>query len=307
MAQDRRRTTRQMNVTTWQRRERTISTTGVRDFYDRPLPEVYLFSFETSRLELPQHGGSFSIKLALSGEEEYFIGRRTLRVRSGSFLLVNGGEVYGSRIRSHTHSLSLFYPDHDVANARASLTDDERRALDSAGSRAPPAEVPQFCCPATARAQHCLAVLLAALGPRRRETADEAAAALLVATLRDLLGTAPRLSLDRVRKSSTRDELIGRLVRARQYIEDMRGRECSLDRLAEVACLSKFHFLRLFRQVFGISPAASARACRLAEATRALARGESESIAAAAGGYASHHSLRRAFGNSQLRQISNPG
>lgn len=64
-----------MNITTWRRRERSIPGWGARDFYDRPLPEVYLFKFVTSRLELPRHGGSFSIKLALAGEEEYFIGR----------------------------------------------------------------------------------------------------------------------------------------------------------------------------------------------------------------------------------------
>jgi AraC family transcriptional regulator len=298
-----------VNVTTWRRRERLISGWGVRDFYSRPLPEVYLFNFMTSRLELPPHGGSFSIKLAFAGEEEYFIGRRTLRVRPGSFLLVNGGETYGSRIRSHTHSLSLFYPDRDVASAQASLADDERRALDPSAAARRPAEVPQFICRVSAHSLRCFTALLASLRQRRQDAADEAAATLLLATLRDLSGSAPKLFLDGVRKPATRDELIGRVIRARDYVSDLRGRDCSLDRLAEVACLSKFHFLRLFRQVFGVSPAAFARARRLEEAARVIARGASDDFAAAAGGYASRHSLRRALGATGrgARQISNPG
>lgn len=258
-----------MNITAWRRRERKITNWGVNDFYARPLSEVYLFNFVTSKLELPRHGGSFSIKLALAGEEEYFIGRRTLRVRPGSFLLVNGGEHYGSRIRSHTHSLSLFYPDRDVAAAHGCLTDDERRALDAPGVAAV-AEVPQFSCRSSAGSQRRVTELLSALRLRRYEAADEVATALLLAVLRDLRNVAPRLALENVCKPSTRDELIGRVIRAREYMADMRGRDCSLDHLAQVACLSKFHFLRLFRQVFGASPAACARRLRLEEARTPL-------------------------------------
>jgi AraC-like DNA-binding protein len=294
-----------MNITTWRRRERRISTWGVHDFYERPISEVYLFNFVTSRLELLPHGGSFSIKLVLAGEEEYFIGRRTLRVRPGSFLLINAGEIYGSRIRSPTHSLSLFYPDRDVAAAQASLLDDERRALDSGEPAPHPAGIPQFSCRISARSHRDIADLMAALRLRRRGAADEAAPALLLAALRDHSSSAPRFSLDKVRKPSTRDELLGRVVRAREYVADMRGRDCSLDRLAEVACLSKFHFLRLFRQVFGTSPAACARAARLDEARRAIARGQSEDLAAAVCGYASRHSLRRALGMTSRRRLAN--
>jgi AraC family transcriptional regulator len=286
-----------VNITTWQQRERRVSGWGVRDFYDRALDEVYLFDFETSRLELPRHGGSFSIKLAFAGEEEYFIGRRTLRVRPGSFLLVNGGETYGSRIRSHTHSLSLFYPERDVAAAQASLAGDERLALDPAAMSRAPFGVPQFGCRLSAVTQREIVALRDALSRCEHGAAEEAAAALLVESLRNLLGAARRLRLDNVRKPATRDELLGRVMRARDYVADMRGLDCSLERLAGIACLSKFHFLRLFRQVFGASPAAFARACRLEDARRALERGSSEDSAAATGGYASRHSLRRALGS----------
>lgn len=282
-----------MNITTWARRERKLTRQGMDEFYGRPLPETHLFSFVTSRLELPSHGGSFSLKLALFGEEEYLIGRRTVRVLPGSFLLVNGGEQYGSRIRSRTHSLSLFYRDCDVAAAQAALAVDCRHALDPAAAR--PAEVPQFGCRTSGRTQRTIAGLLGSLRRRRHDLVEQSAAELLMSTLRDLHGMAPGLAIDRVRKRATRDELVARVMRAHDYLTDMSGHDSSLDRLAQVACLSKFHFLRVFRQVFGRSPACFARSLRLAAAAGAIARGESEEFAAATGGYASRHSLRRAM------------
>jgi len=60
-------------------------------------------------------------------------------------------------------------------------------------------------------------------------------------------------SLPPVRKS-TRIELYKRLSRAMDVLRSEFCREISLDQLAAEACLSKYHFLRLFRAAFGLSP-----------------------------------------------------
>ncbi len=56
-------------------------------------------------------------------------------------------------------------------------------------------------------------------------------------------------------KSSTRQEIIRRLFEATDYIYSFYHTSITLDELAKVSCLSKFHFLRLFKQVFGQTPA----------------------------------------------------
>ena len=43
-------------------------------------------------------------------------------------------------------------------------------------------------------------------------------------------------------------------MRAANYIHSHFERNLDLDTLAAEACLSKFHFLRLFRQVLGLTP-----------------------------------------------------
>ncbi|HEY9262351.1 AraC family transcriptional regulator [Chitinophaga sp.] len=55
-------------------------------------------------------------------------------------------------------------------------------------------------------------------------------------------------------RMATRVELYKRLSRAMDVLRSNFCGEVSLDQLATAACLSKYHFLRLFRSVYGLSP-----------------------------------------------------
>lgn len=55
-------------------------------------------------------------------------------------------------------------------------------------------------------------------------------------------------------KSATRSELIRRLLTACDYAHTYFDRDLSLDELAAASCLSKFHFLRLFKIAFRKTP-----------------------------------------------------
>jgi transcriptional regulator GlxA family with amidase domain len=98
------------------------------------------------------------------------------------------------------------------------------------------------------------------------------------------------------KRPSTRRRLLDQLQRAREMIEDHRGRPPALSALAAAGGLSKFHFLRLFTAAYGVGPAAYAERCRLARAgallqQTALPVGE---IAHAAG-YDSQTAFAKAF------------
>ena len=57
-----------------------------------------------------------------------------------------------------------------------------------------------------------------------------------------------------VSKSRTREEILKRLFLATDYIYAFYNQSLSLEELARISCLSKFHFLRLFKQVFHKTP-----------------------------------------------------
>lgn len=55
-------------------------------------------------------------------------------------------------------------------------------------------------------------------------------------------------------KKSTKEELVKRLYLAVDYIYAFYNQPIKLDELAQISCLSKYHFLRSFKQVFGLAP-----------------------------------------------------
>jgi AraC family transcriptional regulator len=73
-------------------------------------------------------------------------------------------------------------------------------------------------------------------------------------------------------RSATREEVYRRLARAIDCLEAGPGDDLSLEMLAREACLSKFHFLRLFRAAFGETPHQYLLRRRVERAQELLAR-----------------------------------
>ena len=73
-------------------------------------------------------------------------------------------------------------------------------------------------------------------------------------------------------RSATRVELYRRLSRAMDVVRNGFCGEISLDQLAAEACLSKYHFLRLFRSAFGSSPFQYIQLLRIEKAQVLLTR-----------------------------------
>ncbi len=76
------------------------------------------------------------------------------------------------------------------------------------------------------------------------------------------------------KKYSTRLELYRRLLRGKDYLDSYFAGCVHLDEVAAQACLSPYHFHRLFREVFRETPNQYLQRRRLATARRLLGRGE---------------------------------
>lgn len=99
---------------------------------------------------------------------------------------------------------------------------------------------------------------------------EEQMEALLVYLLqqhREVLKQAERLPATRL---STRIELYKRLSFAIDHIHSCDNANLDLEQLAASACLSKYHFLRLFRQAYGRSPYQYIQSLRVEKATQLL-------------------------------------
>lgn len=97
-------------------------------------------------------------------------------------------------------------------------------------------------------------------------------------------------------EQATSDSYASRLTRVSSYIHDHLDEELSLDVLAGIACLSPYHWHRIYHAHFGETVAATVRRLRLQRAAAELAHTD-KSIAKVAerAGYDSQASFTRAF------------
>ena len=90
-------------------------------------------------------------------------------------------------------------------------------------------------------------------------------------------------------------DLADRVIQAKQYIDAHYASDIRLDRLAYEAFLSKFHFIRIYRKYYGLTPHAYLKEVRLAQAKLLLRSGMPVKDVCYAVGFASVPSFARLF------------
>jgi AraC family transcriptional regulator len=83
---------------------------------------------------------------------------------------------------------------------------------------------------------------------------------------------ADQINTIEVAKSVTRQEIVKRLTLATDYIQSHFDRDLSLAEVAAASCLSKFHFLRLFKSTFDQTPHQYLNAIRVTRGQALLRR-----------------------------------
>jgi AraC-like DNA-binding protein len=83
--------------------------------------------------------------------------------------------------------------------------------------------------------------------------------------------------------------------RVRRLVEADLGNDYRLPALARAAGMSTFHLHRLYRRLWGVTPAQHGLEMRLRKAREALLSGASVAAAAAVSGFADQSHLTRAF------------
>ncbi|MEJ0032104.1 MAG: AraC family transcriptional regulator [Bacteroidota bacterium] len=98
-------------------------------------------------------------------------------------------------------------------------------------------------------------------------------------------------------KVSTRKEIIRRLHLATDHIYNFYADDISLEELSSVSMLSKFHFLRAFKEVFGVPPHKFLNNVRISKSKELLKKGIEVSSVGRLVGIAQQSSFSRLFKN----------
>ncbi len=248
-----------------------------------------------------------SIKAVWGGMSDTTLDGRRLAIDDDSYLVINEDRTYGSTWHGpgEMDALCIFIRRGAPAEVYGAMSTTLAEAADAGG------ETPrslQFCerlRPHDASVSPRLRDIHAAVrdGNNDELWAGEACQDLLVALIESEHRMRVREQNIRSVRSSTRQELMRRVNWAADYILTNYAEPITLDDIATAAHLSKFHLVRLFKQVHQVTPHAFLQRKRALVARRLLERSEADlnEIAATVGfgtRWTMYRHLRRHFGAS---------
>ena len=239
-----------------------------------------------------------SIKVARGGRERYFIDGRSIAVDDDCFLILNDNRIYGSRFESNVdiESFSIFFRPGIAEEVFGALGRHGRARARRRRGRAPaPGRIRRD--PATARLRRHAGAALHAVrrqcpasmtptGTRSSSSSCSSACFRITASSRSASQRLPAL------KSATQREIHRRLALAVDLVHSCYERDIGLAEMARAACLSKFHFLRLFTELHGLTPHAYLQRKRALAARAAAGAGRRSARPGRAAGSASIRARR---------------
>jgi AraC family transcriptional regulator len=208
-----------------------------------------------------QPEASVGIKYVIEGTEHYEISGTGHRVKTGRYLLVNAERKFGIAlpycaipVRGMCVKISTALL-HDV---QRSFSETEERLLDlpEECADAQP-DFPEFIHQPGDALGNLLGAIAKKIQPENGrviendETLFSGIARALLLSQRLIRETALQIP---ARKTATRIELYRRIAHAKSIMDEAPESVGQISALAREATLSEFHFMRCFRQLFGISP-----------------------------------------------------
>ena len=218
-----------------------------------------IFHSFVTNFDKEEHDSGLSIKYVLKGEERYQIGTRNYRVTTGRFLVVNHHQQFSCTVRSQdpVEGMCFYLDPEQVLEAYHKVCPQpDLEGVDPLRS-----DQLHFMEKIYSVHENDLGRYLQDLVPLLRQEEIEphldfnaVFSTLAEKLVRSQLEVNARLRRIKNARRSTREEIFRRVSRVRNFIDDNYLEDINLEELAGLAFLSKYHFLRCFKEVYGISP-----------------------------------------------------
>jgi AraC-like DNA-binding protein len=246
-----------------------------REFYRRWGREWCVVTGTARYAEYAEFEQAFSVKTVTAGREHYYVDRRRITVTPSDYLVLNEGRRYASRLESPERATSfcVFNPFGALARRSRELTQTPEQALDTLDVGV--GETP-LCVENLRPHDTLVSPVLRHMqreierGLRDERWLEEQCEFLLMRLLRREAAVPAQQQRLTCTRASTRRELARRLGGAVDRMRSNLAAELTLAELAAVARLSPYHFLRMFRQLYGRTPVAYLRALRTERALALL-------------------------------------
>lgn len=235
-------------------------------------------------------------KLVISGEETYHINNRKYTVRKGEYIIGNGGHLAEVQMKERTVGLCLDISNEvikEVAEMYFGQSDFIEYLLSdkflinkyNTGNTSLGLRLQSF----------GLSNLQNVSGFNRDLFNEELFLSLGESIVLDQSTVFNELSQLKFKKRVVNEENYRRLLDAKEYIDAHFLAEIGIDALTQIACMSKFNFIRLFKLSFGVSPYQYILNKRLYCARDLIMKGEKVTHAAYQTGFADVAAFSKAF------------
>jgi AraC family transcriptional regulator len=225
----------------------------------------------------PEFPGPLSIKTVIRGSARWQTSEADRLVDTGSYLILNNGRPYSLTIdaREATETFCLFFRRGLVEDACRVHGSNPASLLDSpahAPHSSPQAEFFETLHAHDSTISPLLRTMHSRLSSRTATGAGLEDQFIAVAAALAKVHTETNRQVTKIpaKRSATRAELYRRLLRGRDFMNSFFGAQVRLNEVAREACLSPYHFHRLFREVFRETPNQYLQRRRLADARRLL-------------------------------------
>ncbi len=221
------------------------------------LQNNFIIHFSTSNSELVNHVSPLSIKCSMKGSENYKTSEGKYNVTSGAYLIVNEGRECSSHIENETETFSVYFDSKFVKESLQSLISPSDKILDFSFLPGNP-NINFF--EKLYSHNYTLSPVIMRLRLASKVNYDdnswideqffELLEKLLIVhrNLYEEIEKLPQIKL------STKTELYKRVCRAKEFIDSSFTKELTLEKIASEACLSQYHFLRVFKNIFKQTP-----------------------------------------------------
>lgn len=229
-------------------------------YYPESISEIrknFIVHFTDSGKAMPKHLSPLSIKCSMKGKEMHKTADGSYEVTPGQYLLINNGQKCESSIESSTESFSVYFDREFTNKSIKSLIAPSEKLLNY--SYIPGIQSVNFLeklyphndiiSPSIMRLR-----LASKVNHDNEDFIKESCFELIEKLLIIHRGLYKEISKLPPVKLSTKMELYKRICRAKEYIDSSFAENVTLEKISKEACLSQFHFLRLFKVIFNKTP-----------------------------------------------------
>lgn len=200
--------------------------------------------------------GPLSIFTNLSGESAVFADKRRVRINDDYFFVTNHDQRYTLEVEKQktAETFNIHFGDRLVSEAFSSLTAAPESLIEGGDAivKDEPLNFHNKLIRKSARFNDLVKKI--ARSGNDVLLLEQHLFDLITLLLNDHLTSKQILKSIPALKRTTKDELLKRLFVSTDFIHAYYDRDLSLDELSQTACLSKFHFLRLFKTAFEKTP-----------------------------------------------------